>query len=186
MLRPIKITLYIIAIIAIAIGAYLIFKPSHPAATPYKMEDARVKSIIAMVRLCSMTVDTETGIKDTINGKAIFARERLHATIGYDLDRLKIEQHGDTTYITLPPERIDIYESSSPGAYEVLDAWDTKNPIFSRTLTAAEENILKTRWRSRIDSTIRAKGYTAHARRNAVATLASLLRTLPGNYAIIH
>ncbi|MCM1517146.1 MAG: hypothetical protein NC117_00695 [Pseudoflavonifractor sp.] len=184
MLKPIKIILCAIITIAIAIGAYSMFH-GRGERQHYEMSDARVKSITDMVRLCSMTFDMETGIKDTINGKGIYARERLRGTIGFDLDRLSIEQRGDTTYITMPPARMDLHESTAPGAYEVLDSWDARNPIFSRTLTTAEENLLKSRWQHRVIDKLYGKGYVDHARRNAAATLASMLRTLPGEYVII-
>lgn len=182
--KPVKIILCATVVIVVAIGAFYIFHGSTERPR-HEMSQARVKSITDMVRLCSMTVDMETGIKDTINGKGIYARERLRGTIGFDLDKLVMEQRGDTTYITMPPARIDLHESSAPGAYEVLDAWDARNPIFSRTLTTAEENLLKSRWQRRFIDKVYAKGYVDHARSNAIATLSSMLRTLPGEYVII-
>lgn len=170
----------IIAIVAIFIGLIVWYiLPSRPIED-YKTRDARIKSITKMVELCASDIHEEMAIKDSVNGKWIVARQTIEGRIRFDLDSLKIEEKGDTTIIYLPPERVDIFENDSPAAYEVLDSWDSKNSIFSRTLTANEENIIKRRWQDKARKRIYERGYVAQARANAVNSLTPLFCHMRG------
>lgn len=135
-----------------------------------------------MIELCTSDIHEEVAIKDSINGKWIVARQTIEGRIRFDLDSLKIDERGDTTIIYLPPERVDILENASPEAYEVLDSWDGKNSVFSRTLTANEENIIKRRWQDKTKKRIYERGYVAQARANAVRSLAPLFSRMKGPF----
>lgn len=148
----------------------------------YKTEPARIKSIREMIDLCAVDINEEIPIKDSINGKWIVARQKVAGRIRFDLDSLRIEERGDTTFVYLPPERVEVLENASPGAYEILDSWDGRRPIFGRVLTTAEENALKRRWQRRIVRRIYDRGYVRQARSNAVGTLTPLFRALKGPF----
>lgn len=174
--------IYLILFLAlVAIVAIVVVKITTPSDTPvYKTEHARIKNITQMVELCTADIHEEWAVKDSVNGKWIVARQTIEGRIRFDLDSLRIEKRGDTTVVYLPRERVDIMESASPGAYEVLDAWDGRNLIFERTLTAAEENILKSRWQRRARGRIYKRGYVRDARANAVKSLTPLLNAMRG------
>lgn len=106
--------------------------PSH---TPdnYQTRSSRIKSIRNMVELCTADIHEEMAIKDSVNGKWIVARQTIEGHIRFDLDSMKIEERGDTTIVFLPPERVDILESTTPGSYDVLDSWDGSRTFFPRT-----------------------------------------------------
>lgn len=170
----------IIALAVIALG-YIIWIVSRPGAEQhYKTDPAHVKAVKNMVELCTTEIREEIPIKDSINGKWIVARQVVNGKIRFDINKLRMESRGDTTVIYLPEERVDILEDASPEAYKVLDTWDGRSTFFPRTLTAAEENTLKTRWQSRIRKKIYARGYVVRARREAMATLTSLLKAMHG------
>lgn len=169
-------------LIVVAVGLFAWHMKSWTTARDYQTRAARIKSVSSMIDLCTTDLHEEMPVKDCINGKWIVARQVIEGRIRFDLDSLKIEEKGDTTILYLPPERVEILESASPDAYEVLDAWDGRNKVFSRTLTAQEENVLKTRWQKRAVERIYDRGYVKDARRQAMATLAPLIREMKGPF----
>lgn len=169
----------IIIALAIFVLAYVIWVFCRPEMAPhYKTNPAHVKSVQTMVDLCTTDLHEEIPIKDSINGKWIVARQVIDGKIRFDVENLRIESRGDTTVVYLPKERVDILEDASPNAYQVLDTWDGKSTFFPRTLTAAEENTLKSRWQRQTRQRIYARGYVKRARRQAVETLAPLLKAM--------
>lgn len=171
----------IIAVTVIAMVAFIAWTLRPSAPTPeYKTNEARIKSITRMVELCTSDIHDEMAIKAHINGKWIVARQTVEGLIRFDLDSLRIEQRGDTTLVYLPRERVDILENAEPGAYEVLDAWDARNSVFSRTMTAAEENAIKSKWQEESRKRVYKRGYVRQARKNAIATLTPLLNAMKG------
>lgn len=174
----IKVILILIAVAAVALAAWRILTPAEQP--DYKTRAARIKAVEQMVEMCTTDIHDEMAVKDNINGKWIVARQVIEGRIRFDLDSLRMEERGDTTVVYLPPERVDILESASPDAYEVLDAWDGNNRFFPRTLTAAEENTLKKRWENRARQRIYDRGYVKDARQRAVATLTPLLQQMKG------
>lgn len=171
----------ILVLVVVAIITIVVVRIVTPSEAPhYKTEEARIKNISQMVELCTADIHEEWAVKDSINGKWIVARQTIEGRIRFDLDSLHMESRGDTTIVYLPAERVDILEDASPGAYEVLDAWDGRNLVFTRTLTAAEENELKTRWQHRARARIYHRGYVKDARANAVKSLTPLLNAMRG------
>lgn len=163
------------------IGVAVFLLGRKPEGDPaMKLRPARIKAIREMVELCSAEIHEEIPVKDSINGKWIVARQTIHGKISFDLDSLRIEERGDTTFVSLPPEKIEILEGAAPGDYEVLDSWNSRNPVFGGQLTAGEENIVKTRWQGKAVRRIYEKGYVRKARENAVATLSALFRDMKG------
>lgn len=176
--RWIKILTILLAMVAIGYILWLLIPAGENA--DYKTREARIKSISRMVELCTTDIHEEIAVKDSVNGKWIVARQTVEGRIRFNLDSLKIEDHGDTTFVYLPPERVDILEGAEPGDYEVLDSWDGNNTLFAKTLTADEENRIKKRWEGKVRQRIYDRGYVRQARKNAVASLTPLFRGLQG------
>lgn len=172
----------VLIIVAVAVVVAVKLATSESEKSEYITQAARIKNISQMVDLCTADIHEEVAVKDSINGKWIVARQTIKGHIRFDLDSLRFEQRGDTTIVFLPPERVDIFENADPSSYEVLDVWDGRRPIFERTLTAAEENTLKTRWQQRARKRVYARGYVKDARANAVASLTPLLNAMKGPY----
>ena len=179
-----KILAVIVVIAALGAGVAYWLKPKEDDRD-YDTQAARVKTISSMVELCTADIHDEMPIKDSINGKWIVARQVLEGRIRFDLDALRIEDRGDTMVVYLPPERVDILEDASPDAYEVLDSWDGRNMIFTRTLTASEENRLKVRWQKRLLDRVYDRGYVRAARANALSSLQPLFAAMRGSGVVV-
>lgn len=176
-----KIIALIILLAAVAGATYWWTESRHVTADTIP---ATVEDVKGMVKLCALEINDEVPMRDSINGKWIFAKGKLNGYVRFDLEQLRYEQTGDTLVVYLPPESVDIYESTEPGAYRVFDSWD--NTLLGRgELTTAEENILKQRLKSRYIADIYRKGYVKHARKSAVETLSQLFKHLDGNVTII-
>ncbi|MDE6444805.1 MAG: DUF4230 domain-containing protein [Muribaculaceae bacterium] len=163
----------ILLLILAGLGGWLWFSEEAPDEG-MQLREARIKSIKEMVELCTLDVHEEMAIKDSINGKWIVARQTIEGRVRFNLDSLRVEEQGDTLVVYLPPERIDILESADKDAYKVLDTWDGRPSLFSRTMTAQEENIIKRRWQNKARERFYERGYVSQARDDAKATLRSL------------
>lgn len=170
-----------LAIAGVCIGLLLYCDRREDPVEPggrYQTDEARIKSIHQMVSLCTLEIDEEMVFKDSINGKWVVARERIRGSIRYDLEKLRIDRQGDTLFVRLPEETIEIREDEAPDSYEILDYWDGDHTLFNRAMTAREENLLKRRWSSQIEKRIRERGYLGKARIEAMNTLVPLFNAL--------
>lgn len=148
----------------------------------YHTDVSRLKRITQMVDLSSLEFHEEIPVKDNIDGKWIVARMTIEGSVKFDMDSIRFRESGDTTFVTLPKEKIEIYESTDPRSYEVIDTWDADRVVFGRKLTAAEENSIKQRARESIEARIRKQGYVERARKNAIETLTPLFNAMHGPY----
>lgn len=150
------------------------------------LSPARVSAIRDMVRLCTLDMYEEVAIKDTINGKGLFAVQCLNGTVSYDLTAVRIDSLApDTLRVTLPEEEVQWLESTEPEAYRVLDVWNDRMPLLRASLTTAEENELKLRASRRLESLARERGYIKRARTSAVASLRAMYSLLPDVTVIV-
>lgn len=176
----------VVLIIAILAAAVVLLWPSGADTAPMTkrtITEARVKKIREMVRLQSLEIYEETSMRDTVDGKGIFATVRLTGTVSYDLEKLRIDSIGrDSIRVTLPPEKVELLESTEPDSYRVVDVWDVKHPLLPASLSASEENTAKTRLVARKQRLAYDRGYVKEARANARETLQKLFSTLPGLY----
>ena len=78
------------------------------------------------MELCTVEFIEDVPIKAHIGTRHIFARTTLSGFISFDLDSAATRMKGDTIVVILPPETVEIHESTQPGSYEVIDT-GTKN-----------------------------------------------------------
>lgn len=180
-------TLRSLAILAavILIGGLAAWWALSPKASNVTMHDAVISDISPMVRLCSVDIYEDLPIKASIGPRHIFARTTVNGSITFDLENLQIDQQGDTILVTLPRETVEIYESTEPGSYIVIDTWND-NIFGSDNITAVEENKIKAKVRENFRRKIYAKGYVKRARAEAVTNLSGMLSGLTGKTVIVN
>ncbi len=164
----------LIAVVAVIVGVVWFVRPSEPLPVA-KIEPARIIDVRPMVKLCSVEIYEDVPVKAKIGSRHLFARETLTGTISFDLEKIDQRWEGDTLVVTLPPEIVEIYESTEPGSYKVIDRWNDKL-LAGSNFTTAEENEIKRQvvesWRDSIYS----RGYVKRAREEAVNNLEAMLR----------
>lgn len=173
MKKILSILVLLLVFVVIGLGIYVWHSEETPDAG-MQLQQAKIESIKDMIELCTLDVREEMAIKDSINGKWIVARQIIEGRVRFNLDSLRVENRGDTIVVYLPPERVDILESADKDAYKVLDTWDGARSLFPRTMTAAEENVIKRRWQKKARERINRRGYVRQAREDAKTTLRSL------------
>lgn len=173
----------IFAALVVVGGGMLIWR-SGEGSTSMTVSETKLSEIKEMVKLCSLEVRDDVAIKDSINGKWIFAKNTVNGYIRFDLEKLDYQMRNDSVFVFLPPEEIEVYESSAPNSYEVIDTWD--NTVFGlRKMTAAEETAIKTRMADRYKASFYEKGYVRRARESAVNTLGRMLGMMDGNITVV-
>lgn len=145
-----------------------------PEVSGIKFRDAMITELKPAIELCTVEIIEDVPVKGHIGTKHIFARATLCGYISFDLDSIKTDLHGDTLIVALPPEIVEIHESTLPGSYEVIDTWNEKL-LGSSKFTAEEENAVKRKVADNFRKTIYAKGYVSQARADAVTTLNQML-----------
>lgn len=180
-----KLLLNILFFVLIALVCWLFYRScsnkSNKRILPAKMEEIK-----QTVKLSSLEIITEEIYKDTINNKIAVSRTRSKTRINFDIENLEMLEQGDTTVIFLPPEIIEIFESSNDG-YQLLDVWHVQHPDdpINITLTNAEENEYKRRAKKYITQQMYDKGYVTRARQNAMNSLVKLFSGFKDNILII-
>lgn len=164
------------AIIAAAAAWFL--WPSDDSADDVDVQPARIADIRQMLSLCSTEIYEELPIRGHYGSKHLVAKATLTGSITFDLDRLRTDSLGDTIVIYLPPEHIELRESTEPGAYTVIDTWNER--LLGDGLTAREENAIKKRAMEMAENRIRARGHVARARTDAANTLARFTAAATG------
>lgn len=164
----------LMTLIVILAAAAIILWRSSQASTNMSISETKLSEIKDMVKLCSLEVRDDIAIRDSINGKWIFAKNTVNGYVRFDLEKLDYQTRNDSIVIFLPPEEIEVYESSRDNSYEVIDTWN-QSLLDLRNLTAAEETAIKKRVADRYKASFYEKGYVSRARSSAVATLSTLL-----------
>lgn len=181
-MNRISLWLVLLAVIAAAGAAIYLTRSTGGKieTTRQSIDPAMVKNITGMVRLCSLEIYEETGINDTINGKGLFAIQRLRGEVTFDVENMKVDSiTPDSIVVHLPRERVELLESTERDSYRVVDVWNVANPLWSAQLTTAEENIIKSRAAARSRRLAYERGYVARARANAVESLRKTYSLLP-------
>lgn len=156
-----------------------------PEVSRVTLHEAKISDVSPMLRLCSVEIYDDVPIKGSIGPRHIFARVALNGSISFDLDNVNISESGDTLNVTLPREIVDVYESTAPGSYQVIDTW-TDDFFGSANFTTEEENKIKGKVRDNYRRGIYAKGHVRRARKEAVENLTSLLSGLTGKTVIVN
>lgn len=139
--------LFMIAVAAIVVAALataLYFSFSSPKKT-IEVDKGRISNIETMAQLCAIDIYSEVPVLDTINNKVMFAIQKQKGSVSFDLEKMKVDADGDTVKITLPPEIVELYESTDDNSWEVIDT-KAIGPLAifrSDKFTAEEENALK-------------------------------------------
>lgn len=147
---------------------------------------AKIEEIKEAVKLSALDITTEEIFKDTVNIKGIVSRARARVYIHFDMEELPITERGDTLIVQLPPEIIDVYESTGNG-FQILDVWNLQFPDepVDTPLNNTEENIIKRKLKQRITDQMYEKGYVKRARENAIHSLAILFSRFRDHVVIV-
>ena len=173
----------LIVLAAAGVVAYKWYTSSE--ASRVTIHEAKITDVTPMLRLCSVEIYDDVPIKGSIGKRHIFARVALNGSISFNLENIEMTETCDTITVTLPREIVDVYESTSPDAYQVIDTWN--DGFFgSSNFTTAEENAIKSKVRDNYRKSIYRKGYVSRARKEAVTNLTSLLGGLTGKVVIVN
>lgn len=174
MMKLAKYIAYAVIAVFAAVAIYCIFSPK---GNDIEVSKGKIKNIESLVQLCSVDFYNEVPVKDTVNFKMLFGIQKQQGSISFDIDRLEINSDGDTVRIVLPPEIIEIRESTEKDSWQVID---TKGlTIMTRDkLTDAEENIIKSHIRQKSIRRLYQNGTVRRARSEAVENLTSLMQKI--------
>lgn len=179
--RTFRLIVTAIAVIAAAVAVWLLI-PSRRSDT-VAMTPARISDIATMVSLSTVDIYEEQPVNGRIGPKHLVARQTLTGSVSFDLEKLVVDTVGDTLRVILPPETVELYESTEPGSYVVIDTWNDR--LLGSALTTREENAIKAKAMALARKRIYAKGYVRRARAEAVANLAQLLRPLAASRPVM-
>lgn len=166
------------------IGAAALWWSRSPKASRINTSEALISDISSMVRLCTLDIYEDIPVKGSIGPKHIFGRITVNGSIGFDLENIQATERNDSILVTLPPEIVEIYESTTPESYQVIDTWND-NILGSDHFSTAEENSIKALVRDNFRRNIYRKGHVKRARAEAVANLTAMLSATTGKTVIV-
>lgn len=173
---------------AILLGGILLIvslnRKSSRQSGDLTVDGAMVKEVESMVRLCSMDIYEETPVKATIGNRHLFGRITLKGSITFDLERIALKMSGDTLRVQLPPEKVEILESTDKDSYIVIDTWNDRF-MGSGSFTTAEENKIKEKVKQNAIKSIYRKGYVKRARAEAAENLTAMLPALTSKPVVV-
>lgn len=173
---------------AILLGGILLIvshnRKSSQQSGDITIDGAMVKEVESMVRLCSMDIYEETPVKATIGNRHLFGRITLKGSITFDLERIVLKMSGDTLRVQLPPEKVEILESTDKDSYIVIDTWNDRF-MGSGSFTTAEENKIKEKVKQNAIKSIYRKGYVKRARAEAAENLTAMLSALTSKPVVV-
>jgi hypothetical protein len=173
---------------AILLGGILLIvslnRKSSQQSGDLTIDGAMVKEVESMVRLCSMDIYEETPVKATIGNRHLFGRITLKGSITFDLERIVLKMSGDTLRVQLPPEKVEILESTDKDSYIVIDTWNDRF-MGSGSFTTAEENKIKEKVKQNAIKSIYRKGYVKRARAEAAENLTAMLSALTSKPVVV-
>lgn len=84
----------------------------------------------------------------------------------------------------LPPEKVEILESTDKDSYIVIDTWNDRF-MGSGSFTTAEENKIKEKVKQNAIKSIYRKGYVKRARAEAAENLTAMLSALTSKPVVV-
>ena len=176
----IKYLKYLIPLALVALAAFLGWRIYRYFQHPEEIEvlPSRPGDVKEMARLCSMEIYNEVSVLDTVNYKVMFAVQKQSGSISFDVELLDIDDSGDTVRITLPPEIVDVHESTEKNSWQVIDTKAIGPMAFLRTnkFTLEEENRVKAKLKANSIKRLYANGTVRQARKDAVENLTRLMQ----------
>ncbi len=174
-----KLYKFVIALSLLVIAAaaiYLVIKMPRPTER-LEIAPARIADIKELAQLCAIEIYTEMPVLDTVNNKVMFAVQKQSGSISFDMENLHADDSGDTVRVTLPPEIVDLYESTAPNSWEVIDtkAIGPMAMLRSDKFTLQEENLVKSRVRQKSVKQLYTNGTVRKAREEGAAELKRFL-----------
>lgn len=166
--------LILIGIVVMAVGGLGTWYATSPEARNFMSYGIRTVKVEELVRLCAVEIYEDYALKDSVDGRHLFARMLVRGSISFDVEHLNVTTEGDSVVVVLPSEIVEIYEATDDDAYEPIDRWDNNNR--EAPISNAEENAMKLRAKERIVSRLYGNGTVRRARLEASETLASLMR----------
>ncbi len=164
-------------IFALALGAAVTFITLSSPKKTIEVSEGRISGIETLAQLCAVEFYSEVPILDTLHNKVMFAVQKQKGSISFDLDKLSVDDSGDTIRITLSPEIVDLYEATDDNSWEVIDtkAIGPLPILLSDKFTIEEENAIKSRIRQRSKKLLYHNGTVAKARKEGAANLKSMM-----------
>lgn len=163
-----------LAIIVGIVWVIIWYRSGDETAPVAKVEPARIVDIRPMLKLCSVEIYEDVPVRAHIGKRHLFGRMTLTGSITFDIENIESRWAGDTLMVTMPREKVEIYESTAPGSYKVIDTWH-EGLFGSSNFTTAEENVIKRKvveaWRDSIYS----RGYVKRAREEGTRNLKAML-----------
>lgn len=166
-------TLIVLALIGTGIW-YLVHEYRKPPVVT--VQPGVVRDVKTMARLCTVEIYSEIPVLDTVNGKVIMAIQKQQGSVSFDLEKLNIDDSGDTVRFILPPEIIELHESTDDDAFRVIDT-KSLSLLGSDRFTNDEDNIVKRRLRARSIERLYTDGVIANARKEGRRQMAQLFST---------
>lgn len=174
-IRILRLLIILVVVAGVAGVAYWWY--ISPDADNVKIHNATVKEVKDMVRLCSMEIYDEVPVKGHVGSRHLVAKMQLKGTVNFDLEKINADLAADTVRIALPPEEVEVLESTDDNSYVIIDTWNDEF-MGSDNFTAAEENSMKAKVRANWLRRIYANGTVARARAEAVQNLGSMLSAI--------
>lgn len=185
-MKKIYVFLVILAVVAVAVAGFWAVREwmTAPEVENVRLVPAKVSEIRSMVELSTVELYEELPLKASIGKRHLVARVVMEGSVGFDLDRLKVTERGDTIVVKLPPERVTLRESTRPGSYTVIDTW-SDDPFGSAQFTTAEENALKRRFTESAVRGVYRRGDVRRARQSAAESVRTLLSGATGRPVVV-
>ncbi|MDE5840839.1 MAG: DUF4230 domain-containing protein, partial [Muribaculaceae bacterium] len=98
-------------------------------------------------------------------------------SISFDMEHMQIDDTGDTIRVILPPEIVEVNESSEKNAWQVIDtkAIGPMSILRSNKFSISEENRVKSKIKAKSIKRLYANGTVRQARKDAVKNLSRLM-----------
>ena len=181
----IRIWKYVAILAAIAAAGVAVWWALSDDTDDVTLTPANIENIKSVVELSSMEIYEEVPVKGSVGPRHLVGRLAVEGSVNFDLEKLKVEERGDTIAVTLTPEIVTLRESTRPGSYTVIDTWND-NFLGSDNITVAEENRIKGLTMRSVKNRLYAKGIVKQARADAATSVKSLLAPMfPSKIVIV-